>query len=77
MWTAGEFNFEEESLENVFDEIERQFNVSIQYSSVAERSFSGSFNRGDLEIALQVVCEPMNLTFDLAGSEVKINNKNK
>ncbi|MFT4659934.1 MAG: transmembrane sensor [Patiriisocius sp.] len=77
MWTAGEFNFEEENLEIVFDELERQFNVSIQYSDLGERSFTGSFNRDDLESALQVVCEPMNLTYDIAGEEVRINNKIK
>lgn len=64
-WRDGEFYYESTELRFVLDEIERQFGVSINASGVENRLFTGSFYRGNLEEALQIVCIPMDLDFEI------------
>jgi transmembrane sensor len=69
-WKHGEFNFEDEALVSIFDEIERQFNVSVKYDNLGSRYFTGNFSNKNLKEALDIVCIPMNLKY-----EVKEGNK--
>ena len=64
-WRDGEFYYESTELRFVLDEIERQFDVSIKASGIENRRFTGSFYRGNLEEALQIVCIPMDLDFEI------------
>ena len=64
-WRDGEFYYESTELRFVLDEIERQFGVSIKSSGIENRRFTGSFYRGNLEEALQIVCIPMDLDFEI------------
>lgn len=64
-WKDGEFYYESTELRFVLDEIERQFGVSISASGIENRRFTGSFYRGSLEQALQIVCIPMDLDFEI------------
>jgi transmembrane sensor len=64
-WRDGEFYYESTELRFVLDEIERQFGVSINASGVNNRLFTGSFYRGNLEEALQIVCIPLDLDFEI------------
>jgi ferric-dicitrate binding protein FerR (iron transport regulator) len=64
-WKDGEFYYESTELRFVLDEIERQFGVSINASGIENRRFTGSFFRGDLEEALEIVCIPMELAFEI------------
>lgn len=64
-WKDGEFYYESTELRFVLDEIERQFGVSINASGIENRRFTGSFYRGNLEEALEIVCIPMELTFEI------------
>ncbi len=64
-WRNGEFYYESTELRFVLDEIERQFEVSIKASGIENRRFTGSFYRGNLEEALQIVCIPMDLDFEI------------
>ena len=64
-WRDGEFYYESTELRFVLDEIERQFEVSIKASGIENRRFTGSFYRGNLEEALQIVCIPMDLDFEI------------
>lgn len=64
-WRDGEFYYESTELRFVLDEIERQFGVSINASGVKNRLFTGSFYRGNLEEALQIVCIPMDLDYEI------------
>jgi ferric-dicitrate binding protein FerR (iron transport regulator) len=75
MWQKGEFYFHDESLKNVFDEIERQFNVTIEASDIKERNFTGCFFRNNIQQALKLVCEPMQLDYSIKGNTIIINNK--
>ena len=74
LWTTGTSRFYEESLESVFQEIERQYDVRIEYPDV-DRTFSGFFEHDDLAEALNQVCLPMDLNFEIKeGNKVEIKN---
>lgn len=75
-WRAGEFNFENASLNSVLEEIERQFNVTFVSSGLTDRGFTGSFTNKNLVDALDIVCIPMGLTYEI-GSNSKIYIKPK
>jgi transmembrane sensor len=64
-WRDGEFYYESTELRFVLDEIERQYGVSIEASGIENRRFTGSFYSGNLEEALQIVCIPMDLEFQI------------
>jgi len=65
-WKEGEFYYESTELRFVLDEIERQFGVSINASGIENRRFTGSFFHGKLEEALEIVCIPMDLEFEIS-----------
>jgi ferric-dicitrate binding protein FerR (iron transport regulator) len=72
-WTRGEFWYDAEPLTSVLEEIERQFNTTIESSDNTERLYTGYFKNNDLETALENVCIPMSLHFEITGPEkVKI-----
>ena len=72
-WINGEFYFHNEPLLNVFAEMERQFNIRIEYNEVTGRSYSGYFNDRNLASALDLVCIPMQLNYKiLSGNRVHI-----
>jgi ferric-dicitrate binding protein FerR (iron transport regulator) len=72
-WTRGEFWYDAEPLSSVLEEIERQFNITIESSGNTERQYTGYFKNNHLETALENVCLPMSLHFEITGPEnVKI-----
>jgi transmembrane sensor len=60
-WLKGEFFYQNQPLETVLKEIERQFNVNIAYKDSIRRSYTGYFNNSDLRAALDMVLIPMQL----------------
>jgi ferric-dicitrate binding protein FerR (iron transport regulator) len=75
-WRYGEFYFENASLSNVFKEMERQFNTTFVTPNIEGKYFTGSFDSKNLENALDIVCIPMGLTYDInAAKEVHIINQ--
>jgi transmembrane sensor len=64
-WKNGEFYFEESPLVYIFDEIERQFNVTIKFTGLDKRYFTGSFSNKNLREALDIVCIPMDLKYEI------------
>jgi transmembrane sensor len=72
-WKEGVFYFEDKPLVSIFDEIERQFDVSIQFEGNTNRSITASFTNKKLEEALDVVCIPMGLKYEVSkNNTVKI-----
>lgn len=69
-WKEGVFYFDDKPLVSIFDEIERQFDVSIQFEGDTKRSITVSFTNKKLEETLDVVCIPMGLKYE-------VDNKNK
>jgi len=70
-WRNGEFYFENTPLSFVFKEIERQFNVNFVVTKMNKEYFTGSFTNKNLVNALDIVCIPMGLTYEI-GSNSKI-----
>ncbi|RLD67645.1 MAG: hypothetical protein DRI95_04495 [Bacteroidetes bacterium] len=61
----GEFYFEQADLSLVFEELERQFDVKVKYTGIKNRKFTGYFSNKDIETALKMVCNPMNLDYEI------------
>jgi ferric-dicitrate binding protein FerR (iron transport regulator) len=64
-WINGEFFYENSCLINVFEEIERQFNVKYDADGLENEFFTGSFTNKDLKSALDIVCIPMGLNYEI------------
>jgi len=71
-WINGEFYYREAPLEEVFGEIERQYNIRVQASGLASRTYSGYFRKGNLNETLDLVCQPMSLTYSIQGRVVTV-----
>ena len=75
-WRSGEFHFENIPLISIFEEIERQFNVNITTKGIRNRFFTGSFSNKNLNEALETVCLPMHLDYEIKnGYKIKIGPK--
>jgi len=64
-WRSGEFHFEQTQLSEVFEELKRQFNVNVTLPDISKRYYTGRFNNKNLEEALQLICVPMGLKYEL------------
>ena len=76
-WIHNHSDFKAIPLNEVFNEIERQYGVSVTLKSNAKtRLFTGGFSHDHLEDALIAITQPMNLTYDIKSStEVFIHDK--
>jgi ferric-dicitrate binding protein FerR (iron transport regulator) len=75
-WRVGEFYYENESLSLIFNEIERQFNVTFVLPKIDDRKFTGSFTNKNLVDALETIKVTMGLDYEI-GSNGKILIKDK
>jgi transmembrane sensor len=77
-WIEGEFNFDNSPLTIVFDEMERQFNVKFAGQNFESRFFTGSFTNKNLHEALDIVCIPLGLNYEIGNKgEILISEKSK
>ncbi len=77
-WIEGEFNFDNSPLSIVFDEMERQFNVKFAGQNFESRFFTGSFTNKNLHEALDIVCIPLGLNYEIGNKgEILISEKSK
>jgi len=64
-WLDNKLRFEASQLIDVFAELERQYNLKINFpTSIAERVYSGTVPSNNLELALKFVCESMGLVIE-------------
>ena len=69
-WKIGEFSFEDVQLNMIFNEIERQFNVTfVTTLSLDKMHFTGSFSNKNLADALDIICIPMGLTYEIGRND--------
>lgn len=61
-WASGSSKFKDEKLENVFAELERQYDINIERPS-STKFFTGIFTHSDLDVALQQITKPMGLKY--------------
>jgi ferric-dicitrate binding protein FerR (iron transport regulator) len=72
-WMKGQFSYKNQKLITVLKELERQYGVSIDIAqNLGELSYSGFFTSNDLEEALQSICWPMHLKWDINNKTIKI-----
>lgn len=77
-WLNGEFYFENTPLYLVFNEIERQYNVKFVGMKRVDEYFTGSFVNKDLRTALEIVCIPMGLEYEIRDNgKVSVSKKHK
>ena len=79
-WINGEFYFENSPLNLVLSEIERQFNVKFvgREKESQDEFFTGSFFNKDLRAALEIVCIPMGLQYEInENRKISISGKKK
>ena len=67
-WCIGKFYYENIALNLVFKELERQFNVNFVLPDTENKFFTGEFTNKTLADALDIVCIPMNLSYEIDGS---------
>lgn len=77
-WRSGEFHFDNIPLISIFEEIERQFNVKITTKGLENRFYTGGFTNKNLTEALEMVCLPMQLDYEIKnGNKIRIEPKTK
>ncbi len=71
-WMKGSTRIKEEPLTQVFEELERQFDIRIKHENW-NKTFSGEFKHNDLDKALTQVCSPMGLKFkSVAAKQIEV-----
>jgi len=73
-WSEGESRFDEAAISEVFNELERQYEVSVQYPETLREisAYNGGFPHGDLNTALKVICSSIDYQFSIDGKKVSI-----
>ncbi|MBX2842957.1 MAG: FecR domain-containing protein [Flammeovirgaceae bacterium] len=72
-WRAGEFNYDDKPLQEVFSELERQYNLKVEINTdISDKKYTGVFTNDDLGVALEMICFPMELNYNVEGNQVKI-----
>ena len=72
-WRSGEFNYDDAPLQQVFDEVARQFNVRFEFKTdIKDKLYTGGFSKKeDLTAALEFICTPMKLKFTILTNGTK------
>lgn len=67
-WTENMSTFEKIAFSSVLEEIERQFDIEIEYNGTQKQQlFSGGFTHDNLESALQSVTAPLGINYKMNG----------
>lgn len=75
-WQSQMSRYKSAKLKQVFADMQRRFGRSISFSQeIGESVYTGGFTHKDLERALRMVCDPMELTFDIQVNKVIIRKK--
>ncbi|WP_198658967.1 FecR family protein [Winogradskyella tangerina] len=70
-WLRGESNFKETPLKHVIAELENYYNLDITVDDADKmRVFTGSFTHKNLDLALQSITIPLNLSYSKSGTSI-------
>lgn len=73
LWMRGESLFKSVPLENVLNELERQYDITFKRDAIDQNQlFTGGFNYKDVNIALESVLVPMGIEYVLNGKVVTL-----
>lgn len=70
-WQNGTSRFYNEKLQDVFAEIERQYDVKVN-SKATDRNFSGNFKHDNLANALRAICKPLGLNYTISDDQKEV-----
>lgn len=77
LWKEGISHFADTRLDVIFDELERQFDVSIVFNGDKSRKATLDFSDKNLDDALDLVCIPMDLNYEVKNDKkIIISEKN-
>lgn len=77
-WLNGESSFKSVPLRFVFNEVERQYKVSIEVRNTdLNELFTGGFSHDNLEMALESITVPLNLNYQINGDKILITFEDK
>ena len=77
-WMRDEMTFNNSRLALVFSEMERVFDIEfVGDSEVKNEIYSGFFPTNNLDLALKLVLEPFEITYEKNGRKVEIKEKEK
>ncbi|MBT8274099.1 MAG: FecR domain-containing protein, partial [Bacteroidia bacterium] len=72
-WLNEESSFVEVGLNQVLDELERQYDIELETSTIEiDRIFTGSFTHTNLETALKSITIPLGLRYQVNGKNVTL-----
>lgn len=72
-WVNNVSNFKSVPLQLVLDELERQYNVSIEATTVdTTKLFSGSFTHDNLDVALKSITLPFQLNYSISNNTITL-----
>ncbi|MCT4630946.1 FecR family protein [Winogradskyella sp.] len=71
IWLRGESSFKNTPLKHVIAELENYYDIDVVIDKAdASRLFSGSFTHKNLDLALQSVTIPLNLSYSKSGTSI-------
>jgi ferric-dicitrate binding protein FerR (iron transport regulator) len=74
-WLQNESNFKSTALKFVLAEIENQFNYTIETTNInLEQLYSGGFTHTDINIAMQSITIPLQLSYKIDGNKIVVYN---
>ncbi|WP_299337172.1 FecR family protein [uncultured Psychroserpens sp.] len=74
-WLNNMSVFDNTSFTEVIEELQKQYNIKVQYPSDLDIKFTGAFEHDNLENALKSISKPLNLTYTIQNTnEVIIKN---
>ena len=71
-WFRGWTDCEGLPLTRVFGELERQYQLEVNWENETYRVYQGGFPNDDLEQALKFICDPMDLQFELSSDKTSV-----
>ncbi|WP_369999663.1 FecR family protein [Winogradskyella sp.] len=72
-WLRGESSFKNVPLKYVISELENQYNIKVTAQNIdTSRMFTGNFTHKKLDLALQSVTIPLNLSYRKSGNYIVI-----
>lgn len=74
-WMENEIKFNSNSLQEIIDEIEIQYNVNIKNTANSNQSFTGTVPLNDLDAALQIISKTYQLNYKKTNKEIIISAK--
>ncbi|MDC7997666.1 FecR family protein [Gilvibacter sediminis] len=77
-WLQDESSFNNAPLAEVLNELEHYYNIQLEVSDIdLQKRFTGSFTHQDLDIALQSICNPLQMTYSVLDQNKVVLNEAK